>query len=246
MERSGVSPESTSTSSASPTASRAERTASPVPSGSCWTATSRPVKASAVEGDATTTSGSAPSGRAASTTQSTMRRPRIGCRCLTSEERMRVPSPPAMTTAASLVGIVGVVSMAGAPGFEPGITGPKPVALPLGHAPEQGRQSTRRPRAVRGLPPVEEERAERDDREQHDGERRHHDERSGGERHDDDEQLRDGCRPGDDPDVRMLVLPPPRRVHRERRESEQDDEPPRDRAREDEDPLDRGDRRVRP
>ncbi len=29
----------------------------------------------------------------------------------------------------------------GAPGFEPGITGPKPVALPLGHAP-QARQST--------------------------------------------------------------------------------------------------------
>ena len=27
---------------------------------------------------------------------------------------------------------------AGAPGFEPGITGPKPVALPLGHAPEPG------------------------------------------------------------------------------------------------------------
>jgi hypothetical protein len=27
------------------------------------------------------------------------------------------------------------VSVAGAPGFEPGITGPKPVALPLGHAP---------------------------------------------------------------------------------------------------------------
>src|SRR5262249_40438599 len=28
--------------------------------------------------------------------------------------------------------------MAGAPGFEPGITGPKPVALPLGHAPARG------------------------------------------------------------------------------------------------------------
>ena len=31
--------------------------------------------------------------------------------------------------------------MAGAPGFEPGITGPKPVALPLGHAPAQGKGS---------------------------------------------------------------------------------------------------------
>ena len=38
----------------------------------------------------------------------------------------------------------------GAPGFEPGITGPKPVALPLGHAPP-ARQSTRRRR--RGLQP---------------------------------------------------------------------------------------------
>src|SRR4029077_16798448 len=29
---------------------------------------------------------------------------------------------------------------AGAPGFEPGITGPKPVALPLGHAPIPARR----------------------------------------------------------------------------------------------------------
>ena len=32
--------------------------------------------------------------------------------------------------------------LAGAPGFEPGITGPKPVALPLGHAPRPERQET--------------------------------------------------------------------------------------------------------
>ena len=87
-------------------------------------------------GDATTTNGSAPSGRAASTIQSTIRRPRIGCRCLGVAERMRVPRPPAMTTAASLARDSDMVStLAGAPGFEPGITGPKPVALPLGHAP---------------------------------------------------------------------------------------------------------------
>ena len=30
-----------------------------------------------------------------------------------------------------------------APGFEPGITGPKPVALPLGHAPEHGHLAIR-------------------------------------------------------------------------------------------------------
>jgi hypothetical protein len=49
---------------------------------------------------------------------------------------MRVPWPPAITTAASFErgwDIVG--TLAGAPGFEPGITGPKPVALPLGYAP---------------------------------------------------------------------------------------------------------------
>ena len=49
-------------------------------------------------------------------------------------ERIRVPSPPAITTAA-----IGRRSraqeMAGAPGFEPGIAGPKPAALPLGYAP---------------------------------------------------------------------------------------------------------------
>ena len=96
----------------------------------------RPSNAPAVSGDATTTSGSAPRGRAASTIQSTIRRPRIGCRCLGVAERMRVPRPPAMTTAASLGRDSDTVgTLAGAPGFEPGITGPKPVALPLGHAP---------------------------------------------------------------------------------------------------------------
>ena len=29
------------------------------------------------------------------------------------------------------------IELAGAPGFEPGITGPKPNALPLGHAPRR-------------------------------------------------------------------------------------------------------------
>ena len=96
----------------------------------------RPANARCVSGETTTTSGSGASGLAASTTQSTIRRPRIGCRCLGVAERMRVPRPPAMTTAASAVPDAGTVgTLAGAPGFEPGITGPKPVALPLGHAP---------------------------------------------------------------------------------------------------------------
>src|SRR6478752_7155134 len=49
--------------------------------------------------------------------------------------------------------------MAGAPGFEPGITGPKPVALPLGHAPS----------GPGILATVEEEIDEPDDREDDDG-----------------------------------------------------------------------------
>ena len=41
-----------------------------------------------------------------------------------------------MTTAESFEwGRDTVCTLAGAPGFEPGITGPKPVALPLGYAP---------------------------------------------------------------------------------------------------------------
>ena len=43
---------------------------------------------------------------------------------------IRVPRPAAITTAASSPAI-----RAGAPGFEPGIAGPKPAALPLGYAP---------------------------------------------------------------------------------------------------------------
>src|SRR2546425_137033 len=127
----GWSPETTSRVLAAPTLSRAARRESPVPSGRSWTATSTPSSASAASGESTTTSGSAPSGRTASTTQSTRRRPSRGCRCFGVEDFIRVPRPAAMTTAArSFVAI-----RAGAPGFEPGIAGPKPAALPLGYAP---------------------------------------------------------------------------------------------------------------
>src|SRR3954470_12686337 len=62
--------------------------------------------------------------------QSTSGRPSSGWRCLGVSERMRVPRPPARTIAASF--------MAGAGGFEPPVTGPKPAALPLGYAPPRG------------------------------------------------------------------------------------------------------------
>src|SRR5262245_24535357 len=131
--RSGVSPESTSTSLCSGASrSWATRTASPVPRGSCCTTMSRPSKLSLAPGDVTTTIGYAPAPLAASMTQSMTRRPSSGCRCLGVAERILVPSPAAITTAANMSLICG---MAGAPGFEPGIAGPKPAALPLGYAP---------------------------------------------------------------------------------------------------------------
>ena len=67
------------------------------------------------------------------TTQSASRRPSSGCRCFGLAECMRVPRPAARMIAAGGVWVTG--QMAGAPGFEPGIAGPKPAALPLGYAP---------------------------------------------------------------------------------------------------------------
>ena len=64
---------------------------------------------------------------------------------------------------------------------------------------------------------------------------REHDERARQHRHEHDDELRDGSRPRDDAHVRALVLPAPADVRRERAEREHDDEPPRDRAREHED-----------
>ena len=74
--------------------------------------------------------------RAASSTQSTTRRPSRSCRCFgtptSSGCRDRRPSRQLQTS------VMGEREMAGAPGFEPGIAGPKPAALPLGYAPSFG------------------------------------------------------------------------------------------------------------
>ena len=135
--RSGVSPERISTSSAPASAAWALRTASPVPSGCSCTATVNALEVG--RRFRATRRRSAARPRAAGPPRRSSRPsagPRIGCRCLGVAERMRVPRPPAMTTAASLGRDSDTVgTLAGAPGFEPGITGPKPVALPLGHAP---------------------------------------------------------------------------------------------------------------
>ena len=62
-----------------------------------------------------------------------------------------------MTTAASRS------VKAGAPGFEPGIAGPKPAALPLGYAPKSS--AAKCCSAPLGSPEVRKEVHERDDRE---------------------------------------------------------------------------------
>ncbi len=103
--------------------------------GRSWTATSTPSNSPAKSGELTTTSCAGSSARPASITQSTSRRPSSAWRCFGVAERIRVPSPPARTTAASLDAFTCSRAMAGAPGFEPGIAGPKPAALPLGYAP---------------------------------------------------------------------------------------------------------------
>src|SRR5579884_341088 len=185
--RAGTSPFRTTTSlRASSSAARADRTASPVPSGRSCTATSRPSNDAAVSGEVTTTIRSIPASRAAAITQSTIRRPSSGCRCFGVALFMRVPRPPAMTTAARSA-ISAPSAMAGAPGFEPGIAGPKPAALPLGYAPLRfGSWS---------LPPVAEEQEEGDERERDDRDDHAPDDDEGDDRRD----HRDDLRRGEDP-----------------------------------------------
>ncbi len=152
-------------------AARAARTASPVPSGVL------------LDGDrARRSNASAAVGRGDDDERVGAERPRpprapsrpsagraAGGGASATAERIRVPRPAAMTTAASRVGSVTGGQMAGAPGFEPGITGPKPAALPLGYAPSECRASRRTSDATgRSL----QEEDERDDGEEHDGDQR--------------------------------------------------------------------------
>src|SRR5438067_7297689 len=102
---------------------------------------------------------------------------------------MRVPSPPAMTTAASGVSVIGG-QMAGAPGFEPGIAGPKPAALPLGYAPSKRDAQCRASLRLDRLAPEDEEKA--DDREDRDDTDRDPLEDLPRDRHAEHEQLRRG------------------------------------------------------
>ena len=92
---------------------RAERTASPVPSGYLLDRDLHPARGELIlaAGDATTTSGEAPASRPLTITQSTMRRPRIGWKCLATALFMRVPRPPAITIAASGVSVTSGASV---------------------------------------------------------------------------------------------------------------------------------------
>src|SRR4051794_21138359 len=80
----------------------AARTASPVPRGSAWTASSTPsgrTGSTARSGPQTTTTLAAPACSAAWTGHSTIGRPQIGCSTFGTADRMRVPWPAARTTA---------------------------------------------------------------------------------------------------------------------------------------------------
>src|SRR3954451_11824538 len=84
--------------SSRPMWSAAERTASPVPLGSSWVATSTPSgswSASRRCGPSTTTTRPAPASCAARIGQPIIGRPQIGCRTLGVSDFMRVPSPAA-------------------------------------------------------------------------------------------------------------------------------------------------------
>ena len=179
---SGVSPERTSRSAASvPTASRAERTASPVPSAAPGR---RACHRKRPGSRARRSRREAPARAArASSTQSTILRPRIGCRCFGVSERMRVPSPPAITTAANEVSVTGRL------GRQDSNLGSRDQTRCLTTWP--------RPKArVVILSAVAEQDDERDDGEQdeRDDRERGQDERE--HRHEHDRDLRDGGDPG--------------------------------------------------
>ena len=97
---SGTSPLRTTTVS-SPMWATAAATASPVPRGSSWIASSTPSGSWSSRrrfGLSTTTTRPAPASCAAATGHAISGRPQSGCRTFGSAERMRVPSPAARIT----------------------------------------------------------------------------------------------------------------------------------------------------
>ena len=136
-----------STSPAKPdSASRPARTASPVPRALCWTAVGRPsgherVELRLIGRDDHHRPASAPSGshrgqrpaqqRAAAGGVQQLRQARLHARALAGGE-----------DEAGERWVISLKGETGAPGFEPGVAGPKPAALPLGHAPSPCGQAT--------------------------------------------------------------------------------------------------------
>ena len=123
---SGMSPLMISTGALGSITPAAAATASPVPRGCSWIATSTSsgrCSASRRFGLSTTTTRSAPAARAASSGQRIIGRPQIGCRTLGSAERIRVPSPAArMTTVGAGMGWHRSIAFA-APPFGGGVIG---------------------------------------------------------------------------------------------------------------------------
>ena len=117
-----------------------------------------------------------------------------------------------MTTAASVARDSDIVgTLAGAPGFEPGITGPKPVALPLGYAPVNREAECTPPPGRTGLSIAQGSRGaivesssavEQQDRQRSSSENDHADEsektgKNDCDRHKHHDELRRGRDPGD-------------------------------------------------
>ena len=152
-------------------------------------------------------------------------------------ERMRVPRPPAMTTAASLGRDSDTVgTLAGAPGFEPGITGPKPVALPLGHAPvNRDAECTRRPGRAGRSAAVEQEHGQCNRRENGDDDDRQDADEHEADGNEHDDELRDGGEPRPRANARRAVIPADPDVQRHGAGGRRDDEPPGQDAGDDQD-----------
>ncbi len=105
--------------------------------------------------------------------------------------------PPARTTAASSDPFTDAFrAMAGAPGFEPGIAGPKPAALPLGYAPPRvvPKESGQTTQILAPAAEQDDERNDGQDRHGDDGKCGEHEEQDG---HEGDERLGNRSDPGE-------------------------------------------------
>src|SRR5687767_2938595 len=126
--------------------------------------------------------------------------------------------------------------MAGAPGFEPGITGPKPASLPLGYAPKMERC---RRRTI--LPAVTEKHDQRDDGQDADGDQRERPDDDDEDRNQRDERLRDRGDPSHVAGERRAQPRSNREVADDDHDGDEQRTPAADRAEDEQDAFDNGD-----